>query len=905
MDQHVWIDHRVDVTLGSNQGADDCVTITRETLIDAHIEVRPLRVHFPSTRYNEARIYLPMYPITSSGNIIYDNTTTPSSWSQVDENMGGANENWIAIENNNGSSNKGRSYLPNGKRKYFTTSLIEELHAESANINIDNNANRYISLKDGDCAWIYFDENSTSTTRRAKIDVVFYYNEGDQKRSVTESYYIYQAGVIPIGENLKMESYEEYLYSYDSADKYTLGTSPTDYTKQGLEWGLSGQKISVDAIVSGAPLKKISVINRYFQDIISQRYDYYHQNDQPANNRYYPYIKQGSDWVDSPFGTGIDFTNRATEFRLGVKNGITIQDMGSFPENAYQYCLSKNKFKEDADGNHTLDLHWYLPDVYELQSIFAANPSSLGLSSDSYYWSSQPAYSEWALDQLPYVEDLINLAKDYIDIPLDDIDIKDEIVDQARAVTLSGTTPKYRKEKHKIRCLYSPTGITIDMSERVPNGLGGVIKVPMKAYVSYTSATNNVPGFFSAWLTNIKEQDASTTPSKTNHKFPQGESTNYLETFTLNNVLYYTQNPATSGAWKYVSQGTIYNTLNEYPGLSSKEIVWSSADRVEGTNDKSYTRTVGKLSGQEITSIPDNDKLAQKPLDHLEKTDILTISFSSGTNTVKAPTYSYRREDKTMATYSQCWIVPTYTSKTVTGSTGSKRDVTVDGITYSLYDVGDDYEYNGVMHTITAKKWSILSGKFTLGPKTYNQLGWTYSAGTGGWGNKNGELGKEDYSPPSTTIDTKYDKLEFFGGNSFTITAKPGYRIKSIKVYFSDNNKVNNVTGDLIGLSYRYLRLVDVNQTLPTTASPDYMSYSGDGASGWYQWSAPTVETYAKDVTLKLVAYAPTTSGLRPTSFQYEPASSADWYESDFNTSIVIDSFEIRIEEVEEPTTDE
>ena len=159
--------------------------------------------------------------------------------------MGGNNENWIAIENNNGKSNKGRLYLTNGKRKYFTTSLIEELHAESSEIKIDSDANRYIPLKDGDCAWIYFDENSTSTTRQAKIDVVFSYFEGDKKFSVTESYYVYQAGYHQIGD-LKFENYEEYLHSYDSEDNYNLQTSFVDYTQQGLNWGFQSNRVSAN-----------------------------------------------------------------------------------------------------------------------------------------------------------------------------------------------------------------------------------------------------------------------------------------------------------------------------------------------------------------------------------------------------------------------------------------------------------------------------------------------------------------------------------------------------------------------------------------------------------------------------------------------------------------------------------
>ena len=173
----VWIDHRVDVELGNNQGADDCVTITRETLIDSHIEVRPLRINLTESDYVAAAIYLPTYPLDKDGRIIYDAETQPTSWGQIAEIAGGSNENWIAIENNNGSISRGKLYCASGKRKYFTTSLIEELHlqndSEDHGIKVDQQGNRYLALSNNDCVWIYFDENLFSR-RRARISIVFY-----------------------------------------------------------------------------------------------------------------------------------------------------------------------------------------------------------------------------------------------------------------------------------------------------------------------------------------------------------------------------------------------------------------------------------------------------------------------------------------------------------------------------------------------------------------------------------------------------------------------------------------------------------------------------------------------------------------------------------------------------------
>lgn len=892
IDQHVWIDHRVNVTLGNNQGADNCVTITRETLIDAHIEVRPLRVNLTGSKYTEVAIYLPMYPKDGDGNIIYNNTTNPSSWGQLDENMVGNNENWIAIENNNGLSNKGRLYCSNGKRKYFTTSLIEELHAESSTIKIDNSGNKYISLNNGDCAWIYFDENATSNTRRAKIDVVFYYTEEGTKKSVTESYHVYQSGYTPIGDTgLKIENYEEYLHSYDSEDNY-ITTLVIDHSQMGLPWGFLTKPISKNMIVSPMELSPINLglTQPDPRDYIPEevRYDYFHQKD---GDSHFLYNKNGNNWENATFGTGLDFTKLA-----GESEGLTVINMETLPQSAYEYCLSKNKFNEDADGNHTMVIHWYLPDVYELNALFANSNTYEDLENDIYYWSSQPSYTNYGLSSLPVVGEYLS-----------GYSIKNEVQEKARAVSKLKIEDQPRKNQNRIRCFYSSQGVLTDMSDRVPSGLGGLIKVNMKAYQSYVSADINVPGFFSAWLVDIDEPDKPTTPSKQKHKFPTGTDANNLDHFTSNGVYYYEKDPTTSGAWNRY-------TLNSYPGLTVKDVDYDTFDGgyIESSTDKKYTRTLSEVNGEQITVIPSNTALENKPLDYLENSDILTISFSNGTNRTKSPSYSYRREDLFTVTYTQKWILPQYTSVDVNETTGKNQTVQVEWSVYNnyiTYYTGADYVYNGETHKIKDRKkeGSIFSGGvtyyFILEPKVVNRPGYKYVQNTGGWGNSKNELGKEDQSSKST-IETKYDKLELFGGNSFTIKAKKGYRIRSIKVNFSDDNAVKNITGDLIDVSYRNLRLVTIDQKLPTTSAPDYMSYSGDGQSGWFVWTAPTVDDYASSVTLKLVAYVPGegTNIFRPTSFQYVEPSNATGYQSDLETSIVIDSFEIRIEEVEEST---
>lgn len=922
----VWIDHRVDVTLpeGSSSAA-DCITITRETLIDAHIEVRPLRISLAGSNYTKASIYLPKYPIDASGNIIHNTTTNISSWSQVDEIMGGQNENWIAIENNNGKSNKGRLYLTNGKRKYFTTSLIEELYAESSEIKIDSDANRYIPLKDGDCAWIYFDENGTSNTRRAKIEVVFYPLNGSP---VTETYDVYQYGHTAIG-NSKVENYEEYLHSYDSEDKYNLQTSFVDYTQKGLEWGLMSEKLSTNMLASPLELSVISLIQRDPKDYISKdvRYDYFHKNDGSA---YYIYNKNGNTWEDANFGTGLDFTNRAAN----AKN-MTVTDMGTVPLSAYEYCLSKNKFHEDADGNHSMIIHWYLPDVYELSQLFSDSYTLGDMAKDAFYWSSQPSSTTYGLSSLPVVGGY-----------LEGYSIKNEVVDNARAVSKTGVVDTTRTAVNRIRCFYDATGQNADMSGRVPDGLGGILKIPMKAYY------NARPGYFYDWL-GVLEDKSYNTPTEPSYAYPTGGTATTFDDFTYNNVRYYTKDPSEKTSW---STNVTSQTLYYYEGLSPYEVVYDGAILVESGDLKTYQRTETTIAGQKIEALPSNEQLAAKTNANTDYSDYVILSFDKGSS--KIPSYNYRREDsKEIVSYTKYWEVPDYQEHTFNESSGSnlgeiqletqlasviylwyQEGGTYDynGKTYSIkekytessgfmgltikyyfvltlgeeeitieikdqaasniyrnYNKGDNYFYEGVWYKIENKRSSRGKYYFTLGPTNFTKIGYTYIAGTGKWGAES--EGSLQYGQTADVVD----QLQLFGGNSFTISAKEGYLIKSIKVNYSDDNKVPNITGDLIDISYRNLRLVNGSESLPLTTAPKYMSYSGDGQTGWFQWTAATVDEYASSVTLKLVTYAPTGANvLRPTTFRYEAPSKATGYQSDLETSIVIDSFEIRLEEV-------
>lgn len=662
----VWIDHRVNVEY-NDSGADDHVTITRETLIDSHIEVRPLRVRWANNQdgqnpYSFARIHLPYYT--------EDNGTT---WSQRDEATA-AKKNWIGIERGNKTSSLYcKDGVSKGKRRYFTSSLIKDLNTKVGDTDIEtHNGVDFILLENDDCAWIYIDEYiyedgaSTIATknRMAKIIVDFCTTSNDKLNIIKqEEYVLYQQPIININQDNKtyyIENYEEYLHSYDSHDRYNIGTSPTDYTGQGMKWGFVGSKVSKSQYVVNSSAITGSW-ESFWEGITNPSngnpYNFFHSKDSESEPGF---TVQGNNQtaIELKDNTGLNFTYTASE-----QNGITISSMGEMPDNAYQYCLSKNKFTEAVEGEeHTMMIHWYLPDVYELTDIFAAGGSLL--AQDSYYWSSQAGYD-------------ISSAKTYIY----------EDPSNARAVSVSGNEGKPRKDKHRIRCVYDRTGKEALMSSRTPEGIGGLIKIPM---------TVSGDGFFnySGWFAELQKDENTKTYDEPTYKFPKNDEfeegtddrTNADNDFAaewIDGVHYYSKNPLTE--WGKVSwNNTTYYSIihpDKWPGLTKNvtnaitnielletlgNLFGIDALAIESSTPKTDTRIVTSRTGNKIEVLPTNEELARVPLDHNEDTEnTMTISFSGGKNTSHSPGYQYHMEDPTAAkikTYTKYWDPPKYST---------------------------------------------------------------------------------------------------------------------------------------------------------------------------------------------------------------------------------------------------
>lgn len=917
-DGEVWIDHRINVSYNGT-GADDHVTITRETLIDSHIEVRPLRVNWDNDKYAGVRVYL---PTTSDG-------TTPVNWIGIERFTGNNNQEGAVYCYQNGKST--------GKRKYFTNGLISELQSKGGELGVQtDNGKKFIYLLDGECAWIYFDGNTTTSERTADLKLAFYSAAGNVQTE--EIYQIKQRGLQSIG-GYTVESYEEYLHSYDSADKYNLSTSPVDYTQQGLSWGLTNKTISQDIIVSATSLDGI-------QNYVDQRYDYFHKSDIPPTETYYTYQLVDGSWANASYGTGLVFTDRAS-----AKEGITIKDMGTLPENAYQYCLSKNKFNEDADGNHTLDIHWYLPDVYELKAVLAASKGSTtaaDFGSDAYYWSSQPSFGGLSFN-----------------VPILDreISIKEEVVDNARAVSINDTKDIVRSNQNRIRCFYSATGLKANMADRTPDGIGGNYSFYMKAYKDKTKSSEAYFNFLMPELQRIE----NTTTDKYDYddnSFPYptfdnpGTYFGYFDNVVDadgNPVKGFGNNPLDQKYWSpHEDDASYFYALKDFPGLTANELEeleqwWTGQGAFRPTNTpKSDTQIVTTSDKLQLTRNLPGASL--NTLDHLNGGDMINISFSNGNNESKVPYYVYLENDGSKVTTTRYWKVPTYASATYTPEPASNKETftgegtsKVNGIRGQYTEAQTQARNNADADALAAAKkaaedkypnrtYTYGSPKYTR-TETYKSntfFGKEYSrdytctttceieitctatatpvtyyqnASNGGWddGTSNTEEQKG--------IET--DQLVMYSGNSFTISLsdaldekgvpyKDGYEITKVKVYYSGNNLVYKGGGFLgIGEDEVYTRFVDSEITLPPnpleipyggsteTLQLPGMDYNEDATSGTgtHQWTGDGRQS----VTLVLTDYFVNDQATsRKYTYQYTRTATYP------NEYIIIDRIEVK-----------
>lgn len=342
----ISIDHRVSI----ERTTPLVIGLRRETQLDAHFEVRPLRLHL-------------------SGGTDPSKTVIVSlrKAKEKDPEL----NTWIGMEWKDAADAGDQTYCTSGKRKYFTTDLVGSLGGAKS-IKIDN-----LSETEYSTIWIYVDENDGTSNRSAILSTSYTYGG----ETFTDDYVITQHGLYKVTNGDRtyyIENFEEYLYNYDIEDVY-------GQTKdEGMPWGLPGVQLSNEH-----QSFTINEDNQTWKDYIAKNptivtYDFYTWEQDSLVMKNAGIDKQNDKrWHEY---AGQHFTSDIYKKSNGEVRYLA---MDQSARGAVEYCYSKNK--KNTDGS--VDVKWYLPSAGELEDFIVAAYSSFEEFQDNYYWTSQPAYT--------------------------------------------------------------------------------------------------------------------------------------------------------------------------------------------------------------------------------------------------------------------------------------------------------------------------------------------------------------------------------------------------------------------------------------------------------------------------------------------------------------------------------
>lgn len=401
----ISIDYRVNVERSSPL----IVSIRRETQLDAHFEVRPMRLRI-------------------SGESVPDGAKVVVE--VLDENGGDVNiPTWVRLEKSGTTGDHiTTAGSSKGKRKYFTTNLVTETLEDNYQIEVLKSE---LSTTDNSTVWIYVDEadpnqaTTTRTTRSATIRVTYTDDEGNND---VKDYHISQYNLHEIQgkdnpEPYYIEQYEEYLYNYDSEDYYG------QIREEGLPWGLEGVQLSHKFYSFDPDLTPQIDWSRYETKATRPYYDFY--------------TKKHDSFASENGGTvreypGQEFTKEiydATKNNSDVNKKVNVLTLADQARGAVEYCYNRNKRQSDGSVAEE-DLVWYLPSADELEDFIEAAYNYYKEFQENFYWTSQPAYIK---NSFYYQYDgLFGWGKDVKAIP-----VYDDNTNFARATKVVDADGKY------------------------------------------------------------------------------------------------------------------------------------------------------------------------------------------------------------------------------------------------------------------------------------------------------------------------------------------------------------------------------------------------------------------------------------------------------------------------------
>ncbi|MBQ2299332.1 MAG: DUF4906 domain-containing protein [Bacteroidaceae bacterium] len=338
----VSLDHRVNI-----YRRDFVITMERETMLDSHIEVRPVQIRIPQKDgvNQSVKCYLAAPDATATP---VSSTDTRYAWVRMEPVVGAMNTNvYCTYDGTTNIKNKGR-------RKYFTTGLLAELN------NRADHGISYTFSDENNSLWLYFDENTNASENgvRNVLLVVEYYENGTK---VSANHYTFQQhDLFPViyqdeetGKYYRydIEFYEEYLYNYNANDGY-------DATVEGMPWGPE-TTISEEILAVQGSLSSFSWAQAALEKA-GGKYDF-------QNN----------------------FWGRVYTKKLVNTMTQTVLSQDQMPNSAAQHCHNKNKRKDNGEVE---SIQWYLPAIGELQHIMSAAYTKFDMFQENRYWSSQTSY---------------------------------------------------------------------------------------------------------------------------------------------------------------------------------------------------------------------------------------------------------------------------------------------------------------------------------------------------------------------------------------------------------------------------------------------------------------------------------------------------------------------------------
>ena len=380
----IAIDHRVDV-----ERVEPIITnMMRETLLDSHFEVRPLRIRKNPDYTGSVENSTVTVEVTL-------NDQSDADWVGIELSFGGQAESSTKylVESELPTNRKNAA----GKRRYFTSGLMDELGTTITNIPITDT---------GECIWIYVDETNPAyagdAVRSATIKITYYAN-GVQSGEPIE-YIINQRELFKVeknGNEYLIEYHEEYLHNFDAEDSFGL----THY--EGMPWGLEEVPLSdsTPAILvgkGGVDSFSNSIKNSLKSSSAAPYYDFYLTRDvrediwtfTGSNNDTYAALVH--DYNGYNFSK--DIVAETNESPVDARHQIAALTLSQEPKSAVEYCYNKNKRNEHGIVEDE-DLVWYLPAIDEIEEIVKSQYGDGSYSyvrfddfRAKYYWSSQPAY---------------------------------------------------------------------------------------------------------------------------------------------------------------------------------------------------------------------------------------------------------------------------------------------------------------------------------------------------------------------------------------------------------------------------------------------------------------------------------------------------------------------------------